>query len=647
MADTKRRYGGWVALGLLLLGLGLWWAIARGDDAAPPMTTQSSGAAPAEERPSASSPTPTAAQQAQAAPSAPTPAALLRLPSARRTEAPANAPGAFSGRVVSATSGQGVPSAELTFAGPSGAASIRTDEAGAFRFMPDQEGLWQLASIRADGFLPFGPDWGQSPVRLTARPGSGVDGLLLALTPEESWAVRVEDPAGKPLAGAQVRLLTGRSGETVLFPTHDEFTTGANGEVRLTAPEGSTVEARHPGHAPARTGLNSRLPGRRAVLRLKAEVTSATEVLAGRVVDDSGAAIAGAGVRASHPRGTRLPGAEDGDAPLAEAITDADGRFLLERLPPGRYDVFAGVLGRVSTTVSNVEAGRRDLVLTLARGARLTGRVHDERGAPVASFQLELQLHHGPLERELGTVLTVVDPDGRFTVEGLAPGTYTLRVAAYGLAPAAPTVSVPPNVRDVGPVDVTLQPGARLEGQVVKSGGGGPIAGARVEVEGGLYGASLSTVFDAMTDTSGRFTVEGLAPGMLSLSVRAPGHDTRIVSGVTVGPGASPLAPIELNPVADGGTERVEMVGIGSVLGPREDVLVLGQVLPGGGAQEAGLQPGDAIVSIDGTAVVEMGFPTAVQRIRGPEGSRVLLGIRRVGRSDVEDVWVTRRKIQV
>ncbi|MFP2905575.1 carboxypeptidase regulatory-like domain-containing protein [Pyxidicoccus sp. 3LFB2] len=572
---------------------------------------------------------------------------MLRLPSARRTDAPGDAPGAFSGRVVSATSGQGVPSAELTFAGPTGAASTRTDETGTFRFLPDREGLWQLASIRAERFLPFGPEWGQSPIRLTARPGSGVEGLLLALTPEESWTVRVEDPAGKPLAGAQVRLLTGRTGETVLFPTNDQFTTGADGEVRLNAPEGSTVEARHPGHAPARAELSARVPNRRLVLRLTPESRNANEVLAGRVVDEAGTPIASAGVRAQHPRGQRLPGAEGGDAPMSEAMTDADGRFLLEHLPSGRYDVHAGLLGRMSTTLPNVEAGRRDLVLTLSRGARLTGRVRDERGAPVASFQLELQLHRGPLEQEGGGALTVVDPEGRFTVEGLAPGTYTVRVAAHGLAPAAPTVNVAPGATEAGPLEITLAPGVRLEGQVVKAQGAGPIAGARVQVEHGLYGASLATVFDAMTDTSGRFTVDGLAAGTVSLSVSASGHDTRIVDRVRVGPGAPPLSPIELTPVADGGTERVEMVGIGAVLGPRDDALVLGQLFPSGGAHEAGLEPGDAIVSIDGTSVVELGFATAVQRIRGPEGSRVLLGIRRAGRSEVEDVGVVRRKLQL
>ncbi|NMO20915.1 PDZ domain-containing protein [Pyxidicoccus fallax] len=644
MADTKRRYAGWVALGVLLLGLALWF-LARRSDAPPAMATGKSATSPAPTNPASG--TAATPESARPAPSSEARSPVLQLPSARRTEAPAGAPGAFSGRVVSATSGQGVPGAELTFAGPSGAASTRTDEAGVFRFLPDQDGLWQVASIRAEGFLPFGPDWGQSPVRLTARPGSGVDGLLLALTPEESWTVRVEDAAGKPLAGAQVRLLTGRSGETVLFPTEDQFTTGAEGEVQLRAPEDSTVEARHAGHAPARGALTSRVPSRRLVLRLKGEAAGGTEVLAGRVVDDSGTAVAGAGVRAVPPRNMRLPGAEGTGTPVAETLTDADGRFVLERLSPGRYDVFAGILGRVSTTAPGVEAGRRDLVLTLARGARLTGRVRDAQGAPVASFRLEMQQHKGPLEREYGATLTVVDPEGRFTVEGLAPGTYTLRVGAHGLAPSAMQVSVAPDAKEVGPVEVTLAPGARLEGQVVKAGGGGPISGARVQVEGGLYGASLATVFDAMTDASGRFVLEGLAPGTLSLSVSARGHDTRIVDRVAVGPGAPPPPPIGLNPVKEGEAERVEMVGIGTVLGPRDDVLMLGTIIPGGGAHEAGLQAGDAIVSIDGTLVVEMGFPTAVQRIRGPEGSRIQLGIRRAGRSEVETVWVVRRKIQV
>jgi S1-C subfamily serine protease len=252
----------------------------------------------------------------------------------------------------------------------------------------------------------------------------------------------------------------------------------------------------------------------------------------------------------------------------------------------------------------------------------------------------------GPLERDFGTTLTVVDTEGQFTVEGLAPDTYTLRAAAHGRAPAAMRVNVPPNVQDVGPVEVTLGPGVKLEGQVVRTGGA-PVEGARVTVEGGAYGASLDTLYDGLTDASGRFSVEGLAPGAVSLSVSARGHHSRIVNGVRVGPGAPPVPPVELEPVAEGETEKVEMVGIGAVLGPREDALVLGQIFPGGGAHEAGLKPGDAIVRIEGTPVVDIGFAEAVPRIRGPEGSQLKLGIRRAGASEVVDVVVTRRKVKI
>ena len=643
MADTKRRYAVWGGVGLLLLGALLWWSLTRESGAPPLAPPKPDTVAATSARPETPGAQPALAQREQATPAS-TP--LLKLPAARRTEAPEGTPGAFSGRVVSAVSGQGVPGAELTFSGPVGATSLRTDEAGGFHFTPDREGLWQLASVLADGFLPFGPDWGQSPVRLTARLGSGVEGLLLALTPEDVWTVRVEDGAGRPLAGARVRLFSSRSGESVLFPTEDTFTTGANGEARLRAPEGSTVEARHPGHAPGRAELGQLVTERRVVLKLKAEAVEAREVLSGRVVDESGAGIAGAGVWAEPPRGTRLPGSEGGGAPMAQALTDDEGRFLLEGLAPGTYDVSAAILGRVKTTERKVRAGGKDLVLVLSRGARLTGRVRGERGAPVASFRLGLDLHVGPLERDQGTTLTVVDVEGRFTVEGLSPGTYTLRAAAHGLAPAAMRIEVAPKAVDVGPVEVTLGPGVRLEGQVVRTGGA-PLTGARVTVEGGAYGASLDTLYDGMTDASGRFSVEGLAPGEVSLSVSARGHNTRIVNGVRVGPGAPPVPPVELEPVAEGETEKVEMVGIGAVLGPRDDALVLGQIFPGGGAHEAGLQPGDAIVRIEGTPVVDIGFAEAVPRIRGPEGSQLRLGIRRAGSSDVVDLVVTRRKVKL
>jgi hypothetical protein len=161
-----------------------------------------------------------------AAPAAPPPvvaASSPRLPAAAapppvaqhpavRLEPPARAAprtGAFSGRVVSARGGAPIRGAALTFARGEEAASATADAAGAFRFVPRTAGTWLLAAVTADGFLPFAPEWGQSPVVLVA--GAGVDGLVVALDPEEDhrYEGRVVDERDAPVAGAEIAVQAG------------------------------------------------------------------------------------------------------------------------------------------------------------------------------------------------------------------------------------------------------------------------------------------------------------------------------------------------------------------------------------------------------------------------------------------------------
>ena len=139
----------------------------------------------------------------------------------------------------------------------------------------------------------------------------------------------------------------------------------------------------------------------------------------------------------------------------------------------------------------------------------------------------------------------------------------------------------------------------------------------------------------------------------MSLYVGADGHHSRVLSGIPVRPNTQPPEPqlIDLRKTAKDEEPKVEVVGIGAVLAARDDALMLGVVMPGGGAAEAGLVPGDAVVSIDATPVVQLGFSESIQRIRGPENSRVVLGIRRgvggdAGTGPVVEVPVIRRRIQ-
>jgi len=129
--------------------------------------------------------------------------------------------------------------------------------------------------------------------------------------------------------------------------------------------------------------------------------------------------------------------------------------------------------------------------------------------------------------------------------------------------------------------------------------------------------------------------------------VIAAGHHGRVISGLTVANGGDvgPLA-VALRPTEEGEEPRLELTGIGAVLSAKDDALVISQVIDGGGAKEAGIGPGDAIVGIDGTTVVEIGFENAIQRIRGPEGTSVTLSVRRAKGGEVQTLIVYRRRIR-
>ena len=69
--------------------------------------------------------------------------------------------------------------------------------------------------------------------------------------------------------------------------------------------------------------------------------------------------------------------------------------------------------------------------------------------------------------------------------------------------------------------------------------------------------------------------------------------------------------------------------GVGARVGIVGGELTIKQVFPDSPASRAGLKDGDVILRVDGTATLGMPVARAVDRIRGPEGTRVNLHIRR------------------
>jgi len=548
-------------------------------------------------------------------------------PAARASAGPAR----FEGRVVSAASGAGIPGAELTFARGGAAEVVRAAADGTFRFEPSP-GAWLLAAVTAPGHFPFAPEWGHSPVELLAEPGKQVRGIEIHLAPALEIAGRVVLEGGAPAPGAEVRLL-GAAGEATLVSIPDRFTADARGEFRAAAPEGSVLEARLPGRYSGRARVDAlALVSGRVTIVLgpprDRPVAPGGEIF-GRVVVRGGGPVPGALVLATAARDRW-----GGGVPVAQASTDGDGRFRLRDLEAGTYRLVARAEEHAPAT-ARAEAGAPDqVVLELPDGGRLRGCVRDaSTGQPVAPFTVMVFARHSALWLEPQRSLSVVDPAGCYALADLVPGPAAVVFSAPGRAPSSPLpvdVPAPPAQAEL---DAALESGGTLSGVVRDLSSGAPLAGAHLAVEGSLEAAASTfpVLSLAVTGDDGLFTLGGL-PRRFSVSAAAAGHHARVVGGLETEPGQM-TGPIEirLRPLSEGEDPRTELAGIGVMLSPREDGLVVTQVAPGGGAAEAGMVPGDLLVEVNGQPVTELGFGGAVDLIRGPEGTSVQLTLVRNG----------------
>jgi hypothetical protein len=242
-------------------------------------------------------------------------------------------------------------------------------------------------------------------------------------------------------------------------------------------------------------------------------------------------------------------------------------------------------------------------------------------------------------------VTSIFDAEGRFEIAGIAAGDYQVIAQAHGFAPSAPVPATAESEPDE--VTVTVRTGATLIGTMIDAETKAPLENGKVTVDGALGEGSSAVplVTTAITRADGGFELAGIAPGRRSVSAGAYQHHMMIVGPFDVADGAR-LGPItiELTPTAPGETPRIELAGIGAALAAEGDVLRVDRVIAGGGAEQAGITAGDHVLAVDGTSVTALGLDGAIQRIRGPVGTQVILRIERAGSE--QDVAVTRTKIR-
>jgi RNA polymerase sigma-70 factor (ECF subfamily) len=546
----------------------------------------------------------------------------------------ASTAGSVEGQVVSTLDGAGVAGAELSFSHGEASLSLAADAQGRFRFAPTAAGSYLLARVSAGGFLAFSPEWGDSPIAFTLRPGERIRGVRLSLRPARTCKGSVVDEAGKPVAGAHLASWT--PGPTPL-PLLGTDQTDAEGRFEVAALEGAMVEAHHAGRMAREYIGFSMYSACTLALRLGPRREGAALAIAGRVEDAEGRPVVGASLEAwANPLLQ-----QQAQHAFARGVSGEGGRFELAPLDAIPYRVNAAIAGRQVASAAEVEAGARDLVLRVPAMGRLRGRVLDgDSGAPVVSFSVLVFRPGGPFGPTLWGAFTRYDPRGMFELEGVPAGPAQVAVAADGRTPseeqAAQVAAAPAPAVELA---FTLRPGSLIHGAVTDRATGQPLAGAKVAVEGRAGAAAVVPLTaEARTGEDGRFELRGVPVGLLSLVVVAPAHHGRILGGLELkaGQDLGPLA-VDLAPTKEGEAPRIELVGIGASLAPRGETVVVGHVTAGGPAERAGLVAGDALLEIDGRPVTSFGsFGGAIQRLRGAEGTVVVLRVRRGSGEEIQ-----------
>ncbi len=464
---------------------GAWWATSR--------DTTSSGDARIARTPA----NPVVAKASRATLSAdvtPTEAASAATPSAALRVTVRDGRGAVPGATVSVWSG--FPAYVLDPVDepptPVGSASTADDGVASVAGLPPSADIAVLAEA---------PGHARAMIRVQTPPAGGTADIDVLLRAAYRFRGIVRTPEGVAIAGATVQIGTGWPWRT---------TTAADGRFELADLPWGTHELRaaHAGMVPLRAA-DVVLPfdGEIPLVLLPAASLAGTVREAG-----TGRPLAGARVTA---------GIWWGRAGAGEAVTDSDGRYVIETLPEGVVNQLSASLagyycappapGAFSLQIG-VFAGRtteRDLELLPARkgdgtlgDARLEGVVRGPAG-PVAGADVRAQGLAGQLRTRTGT-------GGAYAFAAIPPGSWALSVTAYdqGLIDleavraferrdwSRATVEVAP--ASIVVRDLVLSAGVAIVGRVIDPGG--------AAVPGARFGT-------AVCGPDGRFRVAGVVPG--------------------------------------------------------------------------------------------------------------------------------------
>ncbi len=410
--------------------------------------------------------------------------------------------------VVRSTEGKVIPGASVRLSREGRSAKTTTNGDGYYEFLGLPAGRGYGLRVEAAGFKVAE----QGPITVLAGQKTKVDFALIPLRTEDKGAIVgvVRADGGEGIAGAKVEILSGPSdGRTITAKGGRFVLRGLKGGVYALSVSALGFATKVVEGIEVVSGRGTEV--RIVLQRVDGEGTGA---IFGVVRNGEGAPIPGATVAI-------VVGPSGG-----ETTTDADGKYVLANLAPGRYALKASAEGYVPQVQDGLElrAGEEKRVDFSLRRAEarfgvIEGQVTNREGTPIAGATVAVVV--GPTPRSVTT-----NEEGRYRMAEMLPGEYKLQATKDGYLPGKRG-----GVLLAGRV-LTLN--FVLERQETRTGA---IVGKVTDGEGQpIPGATVAIVEGKSTTTGdlGRYELGGVLIGTYTLKASKTGYLPAVQRDVVV-----------------------------------------------------------------------------------------------------------------